>query len=162
MDCRPIGRPRGAGWALAAWLLAVSPAASRGSTGLPDSLPFRPLAEPTDHFTVSDLTDDYEKKFVPIQNLTSPPRRLDLDAIEAQSRWTQAAADSVARADSTAHTLFDASRARDAANLPPEEREAMTRATAGVRVGLPGPTAAITAFAGGLGLLVKFIYEMSR
>lgn len=157
MVSRPICRPRRAGWTLAAWLMALSPAAAGVSVGLADSLPFRPLVEPSDHFTASDLTDDYEKKFVPLQSLTPPPRRLDLDAIEASSRWAQATED----ADSTL-ALFDASRARDAANLPQEEREAMARATAGVRVGLPGPTAAITALAGGLGLLVKFIYEMSR
>ena len=162
MDCRPNCRPRRTEWALVAWLLAVSPAASRGSTGVPDSLPLRPLAEPTDHYTASDLTDEYEKKFVPIQNLTSPPRRLDRDAIEAESKWTQAAADSVARADSTAHALFGDSRARDAASLPPEERDAMTPASSGGRVGLPGPTAAITAFTGGVVLLVKLIHEMTR
>jgi hypothetical protein len=115
-----------------------------------------------DHFTASDLTDSYEKQFVPLQNLVPPPRRRDLSAIEAASIWTQAAADSAANTDSTALALFGDSRAQTAVALPPEEREALTAPTAGVRVGLPGPTAAITALTGGLGLLAKLIYELVR
>lgn len=163
MDSGPIRRPRHPGQVLAAGLLALSPMVAEATTSLGDSLPFRPLVEPTDHFTASDLTDHYEKTFVQLQSLTPPPRRLDLSEIEALSSWTQAAADSVAEADSTAFPLFGDSDPRDAANLPPEEREtAIPAAGAGVRVGLPGPTAAITALAGGLGLLVKVIYELTH
>lgn len=124
-------------------------------------LPFRAVTHASEHFTASDLTCDYEREFVPLQSLLPPPRRLDLARIESDSEWTQAWVDSIG-ADSTALALFGDSRARDAATLPPEERDAMTPATAGVRIGLPGPTAAITALAGGLGLLAKLIHELTR
>ena len=148
--------------AISAVLAAWSWTSPAGATTTPGRLPFRALIERTDHFTASYLTDDYEKQFVPLQSLLPPPRRFDLDRIEADSDWTQANVDSITEADSTALALFGDSRARDAASLPPEERDAMIPASAGVHIGLPGPTAALTALAGGLGLLAKLIYELAR
>ncbi len=144
---------------LGAWLWS-SPACA--STTPSEKLPFRAVVEPGDHFTASDLTDAYEDEFISLTSLVPAPQRLDLDRIESDSEWTQAAADSIAEADSTAMALFGDSRSRDTASLPPEERDALTPATAGVRIGLPGPTAALTALAGGLGLLAKLVYELAR
>lgn len=151
-----IGRPV---LCLVSALCVASPAGA--SSRVPDRLPFRALERPEDHFTASNLTDDYEDRFVRLESLVPPPRRRDLDQIESDSRWTQADADSIARADSTALALFGDSRDRTA-SLSPEERDALTPPAAGVRVGLPGPTAAITALAGGLGLLAKLIHELAR
>jgi len=86
--------------------------------------------------------------------LNTRPRRIDLGDLD---RYGHAPPAPSAWDDSTAKALFDRSQPTDVAEVTPGEKDALTPATAGAKVGIPSAVAATGAILGGIGILIKIL-----
>lgn len=132
------------------FVLAAESGVPQASASPP--LPFRAVRGPSDRFTASSLTMNYDRDLALFLN--ARPRSIDLAFLD---RYGHAPPPVSVWEDSTAKALFDRSQGTDVAEVAPGEKDALTPATAGVRMGIPSAVAATGAILGGIGLLIKIL-----
>lgn len=134
-----------------AWLLV----ACLGGAAAADVLPFRPLSNPGDHFSASDLTIAYETDSSLFLN-GAAYSYLDLDELDRHGlpRYEEDTADGSKRVRS------ESAPDDSVAELSPDEKDEAVPPPAGVQVGIPSYIAVPGTLIGGAALLAKVLSEL--
>jgi hypothetical protein len=130
-------------------LLLLAPAVSA------NSLPFRPLSDTADRFTVSILTAPYERDLDRILDIEEQ-QPTDLAVLDAHGWFPM---DDVPYRTDTYDMFQQAADEVSQDPLTPEQEVAGESATAGVQVGIPSPVAITGSILGDIGVLASILAD---